>query len=273
MKKSSRLLYIFLVTLQTAISGGDISTLTIQQKEAACSKVHTIIRADRTRFVLQLTGTVAAGVVWMMRSSFFSKEVGWKKGTDFYLDNADGKWSTAGLNFMLWGGQAIGTSFIMGFLTRNIFPAIKMGQWDFTLKEFIEKHTRLYEVFEQVNTQASSLMYQTDYSIRETLVDSLAEKIKVLAETLSYIDGYALLRMKQLENDSKFNAKAQLMKDYVVYEKTREIFISKLLAAVESLRIESEATDFQNKVLNAIQLMQQGSHNLHNCVQALNFHG
>lgn len=255
-------------TMQAQQSFTIASRLTDSQKIEMSHRVRKIINKDRLKLAIEgtaLLGAVLALYVLPMPKIF-------ERGGSFNLSisNPDGKFFIKLFNFGCLVVQHTSTGLFLDFLKKHIFSSFTSGQWGFTLLEFKKKHTRLPTAFESVNTQISILLHESNRNMSIQYVESLLIKIQTLAECLGYIDGYVLLKIKELDNDSKFNAKEKLSKEYAFFEITRKRFIEDLLVGVDNLKIKTESGDFQNKVMHLINTFRHGSHNLNNCIESLN---
>jgi hypothetical protein len=247
-----------------------LSTLTDDQKIKVSDRVHTIIKRDRTKLAIEsavLTGTVLMLYVIPLPKMFERANY-----LTLSLVNPEKKFLIKLFNFGCFLMQNVSTGFFMNFLKDNVFYSFKKGQWNFTLTQFMEKHTHLRIALESVSAQANTLLYESNSDVRAQFIESLVLKVQTFTEHLSYIDGYVLLKIKELDDKSKFNAKEKLSKEYNVFTTFRKSFIEGLLTSINNLKTDTEDNNFQNKVFQFIQVLQQGSHKLHNCIESLNLY-
>ena len=248
-----------------------LSTLSDAQKIRVSDRVRTIIKRDRTKSALE--GAALTGAVLMLYVIPLPKEMFERANyLTLSLVNPDKKFLIKLFNFGCFVVQNVSTGFFINFLKEHVFYSFKRGQWNFTLTQFMEKHTLLRTTLESVSNQANTLLYESNSDVRAQFIESLLLKVQTFVEQLSYIDGYVLLKIKELDDKSKFNAKEKLSKEYEVFTTFRKSFIDDLLTSIGKLQIDTEDSNFQNRVLSLIQILQQGSHKLHNCIESLNLY-
>ena len=243
-------------------------------KKSYVTKVERNILKDRVKVVL--TGAALGGAVVGMHVEilrhYFPDIVKNEKGHAVAFDNPDGKWLLGAGNFLLMQAQNIAFAAFLGFLGNRFGHLFKPGQWNFTLIQFMQKHTQLYGAFEQCNGEVRGLLYQNDEQLREHLVKAFVTKLNFLTEQLCYVDGYVISKIEQYEKASKFNAYTRLSQEYKIFEEVRKSFINEIMEHVQDLQNNLKDTDFQNKVLDCIQALHHGSQNLHQRIQSLNMY-
>lgn len=262
-------------SLQASELAFSLEKLTTKQRLKMCQVVQGVIRKDRARLLFQsgtvLTTVLTALAVVLGIGKLFP-QIFEEKTSDLLIKNP-GKSSIIWLcNWGLRIFQTAATTVLIHSLGKIAMPRFTPGQWNFTLDEFMLKHTQLNKSFEQLYTQANTLLYENDRELRVKLIESLLAKINLFMQYSYYVDGYVILKINEFDKNNQFNAKSQLAKEYAIFEIVRKNFIEQLASRIDTLKIAAEQDDFQNNVLKLLQLLQQGSRNIDNSIQALNFY-
>lgn len=247
-----------------------VYSLNQAQKEKITDKVKNLIYKDRATLILE-GGTLFAGVVALQSEilprilpDFFIKTL----PMNVQVTNPDGKLGLRILNLFISCGQGILVSKCLNLLHEKGLGMMQRGTWNFTLKIFLKKHSHVYSLFEMIELEMSNLLYQ-DKQIRNALIMSLESKINLLAQQISYIDGYALYKINQYDQEAKFNAKSNALREYKIFEEIRNDFITNLFTTLQLLKDSKENEDFQNTVFASKQALQYGSQNINQRINTL----